>query len=303
VRVNGLRIDGLILAVVGGDEREREIARLAADAGARVRAFGFPWPSEGIEGVIRTVSAEEALDGARYALFPIPGLATDGSLFAPSSPAPIVPDVALLGHLAREAAIILGTADEALRRSAASLGLTVIEYEDDKELMLRRGPAIVEGAIGLAIANTDITLHDATVAVVGHGTVGRLLAQRLVALSAHVHVFARNPIQRADAYTAGCQAHPLEELIAFAPELDVLISTASARVVDRDVLSALAPRSLVMDLSAPPGSVDLSAALDLGHRALWARGLGRRAPVSVGRSQWDGVIKRIIESEEKRSEG
>ena len=39
------------IAVVGGDERECEIARLAATTGARVRAYGFPWPEAGITGV------------------------------------------------------------------------------------------------------------------------------------------------------------------------------------------------------------------------------------------------------------
>jgi hypothetical protein len=33
---------GLILAVVGGDDREAEILRLAAETGATVRGDGFP---------------------------------------------------------------------------------------------------------------------------------------------------------------------------------------------------------------------------------------------------------------------
>ena len=81
----------LHIAVVAGDEREREIARLAAATGARVRGFGFPWPADGIEGVEHAATADEALEGADYAFFPIPGIAADGSLFAPDHPDPIVP--------------------------------------------------------------------------------------------------------------------------------------------------------------------------------------------------------------------
>lgn len=301
--MNEHRLDGLTIAVVGGDEREPEIARLAAATGAEVRGYGFPWPEEGIAGVSRAASAETALDGAGYALFPVPGLSSDGSLYAPHSPAPIVPDAALLGCLAGGAPIILGTADDALRRCAAGLGHAIVEYETDTELMLLRAPAIIEGALELAIANTVITLHTASVGVVGHGNTGRLLARTLVSLSARVHVFARNPVQRADAYTAGCTAHPLDELPTVGSQLDMLFSTVPAPVVDRSVLARLARGSLVMDLAAPPGGIDLVAATELGHRAIWARGLGRRAPVTVGRSQWSGILRRIVDLEGVKAHG
>ena len=296
-------LEGIIIAVVGGDEREQEIARLAAASGSEVRAFGFPWPIGGIDGVLRTDSAAQALVGAHYVLFPIPGIGSDGSLFAPSAPSPIVPDAALLAHLADGAAIILGAANDALRAVSASLGQTMVEYECDTELMLGRGPAIVEGAIGVAIANSDITLHGATIGVVGYGNIGRLLALRLVAMSAHVHVFARNRVQRADAYASGCDAHSLDELADHAPDLDMLFSTVPAPVVSGDVLGEFATGSLVMDLASPPGSVDLAAAADFGLRAVWARGLGRRAPLTVGRSQWAGIVTRIEELEQKRKHG
>ena len=87
-----MKWEELTIAVVGGDEREQEISRLAAETGAEVRAFGFPWPDGGIQKVHPATEVAAALRGARYALFPIPGLSLDGSLYAPSAPAPIVPD-------------------------------------------------------------------------------------------------------------------------------------------------------------------------------------------------------------------
>ena len=38
----------LVIAVLGGDEREQEICRRAAATGAQVRGFGFPWPEGGV---------------------------------------------------------------------------------------------------------------------------------------------------------------------------------------------------------------------------------------------------------------
>jgi dipicolinate synthase subunit A len=291
---------GLRLAVVGGDAREPEIARLAAAAGAHVRAYGFPWPPGGVAGVHLARSAAEAMAGADYAIFPVPGLAANGSLYAPESEATIVPTAALLDLLKPGAAIVLGRADERLRQAAGESGVGLIEYEDDTELMLLRGPAIVEGALAVAITNTPVTLHRADVGVVGFGNIGSLLARSLRALGASVHVFARNPAQRAGAYASACLPHRLEELAAVAPGLAMLVSTVPVPLVGRPQLEALPPGCLVVDIAAPPGSVDLALAQELGHTAIWARGLGRSAPRTVGKSQWEGISRRIAERERRR---
>jgi dipicolinate synthase subunit A len=291
---------GTVVAVVGGDEREQEIARLAASAGATVRAYGFPWPDTGIPGVELAPSAAAAMAGADYALFPIPGIATDGHLYAPHAPAPITPDAELLSALRPDAAIILGKADPLLEAAARTTGRAVIEYEDDAELMLLRGPAIVEGVLAVAIGRTPVTIHAAPVGVVGFGRIGGLLARSLLALHAQVTVVARSPVARAAAYAAGCAARPIEDLPALAPSLSMLFSTVPAPVVTRAALSALPPGSLVVDVAAPPGGVDLAAAAGYGHEAVWARGMGASAPVTVGRSQWGGILRRITEFETSR---
>jgi dipicolinate synthase subunit A len=292
---------GRRIAVVGGDEREQEIARLAAAEGADVAAHGFPWPDGGIDGVTLASTPAEAMRGARYALFPIPGIAGDGSLFAPAAPAPIVPDAGLLRELAPAAHVILGAADERLRAAAAATGVTLHEYEDDEELMLERGPAIVEGALQQAIANTRVTIHASPVAVVGHGTIGSLLARTLVLLGAHVTVVARSPVQRAAARAVGADAATLDQLPEVAAGAAMLFSTVPAAVVGRDALARMARGALVMDLAAPPGGIDLDAARELGLVAVWARGLGRRAPVTVGASQWGGIRRRMQSIEEGRA--
>ncbi len=292
-RVEPLRLDGYVIAVVGGDRREQEIARLAAATGAVVRAYGFPWPERGIAGVEPAPGARSAMEGANFALFPIPGMAEDGSLFAPWAKERIVPDEGLLSALAPGAHIILGRADDRLRAAARARSIGLHEYEGDVALMLMRGPAIVEGLLEVVIENTDITIHGSRVCVVGQGTIGSLVTRTLILLGAQVHVAARNPVQRAAAYAAGAAALPLEGLVELAPALDILISSVPARVVGRPVLEKLPPHALVVDVAAPPGGVDLEAAADLGLRGVWARGLGSRAPVTVGASQWAGIAARI----------
>lgn len=284
----------LTLGIVGGDVREQEIARCAAATGATIRAFGFPWPAGGIPGVVLAASAPAALAGAGIAVFPLAGI-KDGCLYAPASAAPIRIDDALLRGMAAGGHILAGSADATLRNVAAALSLGVHEFEYDEVGRIRRAPSVVEGVLGLIIANTRESIHGSTVAVLGQGILGSRLAITLHGLGAHVHAVARSPEQRAMAVMRGIAARDFGELLSIAPDLHVLISTAPARVVDRALMTRLRPGALVVDLVSPPGSVDFNAAAGLPITAIWGRGLGARAPVTVGRAQWE-VIRRRIET-------
>jgi dipicolinate synthase subunit A len=238
-------------------------------------------------------SAAAAAKGAEYLLFPIP-LGVEEVLYAPYAREPIRVDDVLMEELAPGAHAFLGRATAAIRALAERAGVTLHEYDSDVELMLLRAPAIVEGAIAAAIENTVVTIHGAEVCVVGFGNIGSVLARTLLGLGARVHVAARNPVQRAGAFALGARPHTLDELPELAPRLAMIFSTVPARVVGRTVLERLPRGSLVLDIAPPPDHADLELAERLGLRAVWARGLGRRAPVTVGASQWMG-LRRMIE--------
>ena len=290
---NSIDWSKLVIGMLGGDKREQEIARRAGATGADVRAYGFPWPDTDIPGVKHIADPAAVLKGARFALFPIPGISASGALFAPAAAAPIIPDRAMLEGMAPRAHIILGWADKNLKAHCDALSIKLHEYEWDRSLMLQRTPAIIEGLLKIVIENTATTIHNAQACVVGQGTIGAVLARYLVALGAHTHVAARNAEQRSAAYVAGATPHRLDELPQLAPQLDLLFSTVPTRVVGEDVLSRMKPSAFVADLAAPPGGIDFDAAKRLGITAVWARGLGSRAPITVGGSQWGGIRERI----------
>lgn len=283
----------LTIGMLGGDRREQEIARRAAATGARVQAYGFPWPDSGIAGVALAKDPAGALSRADVALFPIPGISADGALFAPDCPTRIIPDRALLSAMRKPGHIILGWADANLNAHCAALGIRLHEYESDTRLMFMRAPAIVEGLLKVMIENTDSTIHKSRVCIVGQGTIGFLVTRYMLALGAHTHVAARNAVQRAAAHAAGAEAHTLEELERLAPTLDAIVSTVPAPVVGRNVLLRLPSHALLVDLAAPPGGIDRDAARELALRFVWARGMGMRAPRTVGASQWEGIRERI----------
>lgn len=292
---------GKVIAIVAGDAREQEIARCAIKAGASVRAYGFPWPEDGIEGVYHARDASDALNGADIALFPIPGITAEGALFAPACPDKIIPSEAMLAGMKKPGHIILGWADGNLKQHCEKLGITLHEYEWDVDLMLLRGPAIVEGVLKVIIENTQITIHKSRILLVGQGTIGSLLTNTLIKLGAEVHVAARNPVQRAAAYAAGAQTHTLDQLNGVLPNVDIVIGSVPIQLLGREQLALLPKHALLVDVAAPPGTIDREEATKIGLKSIWARGMGARAPVTVGRSQWIGISRRIEDIMEKQS--
>ena len=63
----------------------------------------------------------------------------------------------------------------------------------------------------------------------------------------------------------------------------MICNTVPAVLLTREVLSAVSPDALVLDLASKPGGVDWEAAKALSVRVVWALSLpGRTAPVTAG---------------------
>ncbi len=286
---------GLTVAVVGGDARELEILRLLLRAGAAVRAYGLPAEAEGILGAPQAASTEEATVGADVLLGPIPLMGVDDSVYAPAAPHKVFITKEALRGLEPDGLVIMGKASPGLKRLADDVGVRVREYEHDDELMILRAAAIAEGAVRVAIEHTAITLHGASVLLVGFGRIGTTLGRTLYDLRARCAVAARNPVQLARALDLGLEPVPLERMDDVLPRTDIVFNTVPVRLLDGGRLKRLPAHALVIDLAAPPGGVDLEEAKRLGLKVVWARGLGSRAPITVGRSQWKGVRRIILE--------
>src|SRR5215469_8409668 len=85
----------------------------------------------------------------------------------------------------------------------------------------------------------------------------------------------------------------ISELPDVLVDSDIVISSVPAQIVTKEMLMKLPKHALLVDLAAPPGGIDRQAAADLNLKFVWARGMGSRAPVTVGRSQWVGIRRRI----------
>lgn len=139
-----------------------------------------------------------------------------------------------------------------------------------------------EGAIQIAMEQTDVTLHGLPVLVIGCGRVGSLLARKLDALGAKVTVSARSCRDRARIEAAGLKAADTRRLADVLPGFPLVYNTVPAAVLGSAELAALPAGALLIDLASQPGGIDLAAVPPEGVRILHALSLpGKVAPVTA----------------------
>ena len=100
---------------------------------------------------------------------------------------------------------------------------------------------------------------------------------------------------------AGAESLTLEQLPEMLPKMDIVIGSVPKRLLEREQLALLPKHAMLVDVAAPPGTIDREAAAELGLKTVWARGMGARAPITVGRSQWSGISRRITGILEQKS--
>lgn len=312
----------LAVAVVGGDARQAEVARLFREAGADVRAAGVPG-AEALPGVTLCTSLGAALDGAAIAVGPVQGVDAAGAIVSQRRDvARLVPAAADLAGMQPGGRFFIGQADDALRALCGRFGIALHEYRERDEFAILNSIPSAEGAIQMAMDLLPVTLHGSEAVVIGYGRTGSTLCRMLAGLGARVTALARRPEQRARARADGVRAAALETAGGGGPEAggggwtaggggwagppslspeergaesalaaaDVVFNTAPAPVLNRERLALLRPGTPIIDLASAPGGVDRAAAAEMGLVVRLAPGLpGKVAPRSAGRYVFEVV--------------
>ena len=264
-------------AVLGGDMRFLKLTGLLAADGHEVRVFGMermvPEP-----GVVQAETLQDACAGASAVLLPLPATNGQGAITAPLT-AKILPAEAALQAVEMGCPVFAGRITPDLIQAARQAESRLVDYFQREELTVANAAATAEGAIQLLMEETDACLLGLRLLVIGYGRIGKLTAHRLRALGADVTVSARKCADlawiRAMGYTPS-NTYALEDVL---PQVDAVVNTVPAMVLDEGKLSLLRQDCVCIDLASRPGGMDFAAASRLGLRAVWALGLpGEVAP-------------------------
>ncbi len=168
------------------------------------------------------------------------------------------------------------------------------DYGRDEELTLLNAVPTAEGAIELAIRNTDFTLWQSNCLVIGNGKCGKILADRLAGLKAHVTVSARKDADFAYIKALGQKYIHTYEIEKHIHGFDIIFNTVDSRVITREALEKCKKDCLLIELASAPFGIDFNAAEELGLKVIKAPGLpGKISPKTAADILTQTILKLI----------
>ncbi|MBQ3508241.1 MAG: hypothetical protein IJA91_06810 [Clostridia bacterium] len=296
-------------AVIGGDGRMTHLAERLTEEGYSVHLLGcgnecLPiHKGKGELHVCTTLS--KAAEGVTAIILPLPATRDGETVHCPRDPSCTVRFDDLKSLMERNTDLMLfgGKLPQELALSAR-----VTDYYGSEVLQLRNAYITAEAALMTAMELTDRTLRDTSVAVLGYGRIGKYLARLLHALGADVTVCARREECLFEAAAEGChpllmtESDPMGGLHPLCRDHAILFNTVPAHILKRELLHALEPDTLLIDLASPPFGVSdcdvREATAHNGLRYLRVPSLpGSYAPRDAGRIIAECVLDMISRME------
>lgn len=289
-----LMLTGIRIVFLGGDARQLEVIRRCVEMNAAVSAAGFDQWKTPVPGVSLELMSAELLGTADVLVLPVAGCDEEGKLNAMYSSGPLQLLDEHIAALRADCIVYTGIAKDYLRALCTRHSLKLVELLDRDDVAIYNSIPTAEGALVIAIQNTDFTIHGSNSMVLGMGRTGFTMAWTLQGLGARVSVGVRKQEHYARAEEMGWKPFMTGALQLHVDDVDLIFNTVPGMLLTAEVLSRVPRQCVIIDLASAPGGCDFRYAEKRGIKAILAPGLpGIVAPASAGRIMAGALLQSI----------
>ncbi|PKM80472.1 MAG: dipicolinic acid synthetase subunit A [Firmicutes bacterium HGW-Firmicutes-13] len=269
------------LTILGGDNREVELAVRLNSQGFKVKMVGFDNYPQKIP--VENISIAEGISRAQVIIAPLPGTDNNGILYAKHAKSKIVIDEDIIKHVKPGTLFIIGSTKPFLKKILQAGRINFIEVAEMDEIAILNSIPTAEGALQKAMEETEITIHNSRSMVIGFGRCGFTLSRMLYGIGAKVTVASRNEVSLARAWEMGFNPLSLNKLEKDIGKFEIIFNTVPALVLDKALIERISTNTVIIDIAAYPGGTDFEAADKRGIKAKLVLGLpGLVAPKTAG---------------------
>lgn len=269
-------------AIIGGDLRIIKLAKMLVEEGNTVYTYGLEKAEElkDVENIIFCEKLNKAIQNTEIVVGPIPFSSNGKDINAPFSDKNI--SIRELMHFINAKILIAGSITPEIYDLANDEYIEIIDIMKREELAVLNTIATAEGAIEIAISNTNKILHGSDVLILGFGRIGKVLARKMAGLSVKVTCAARKDEDLAWIRAYGHKATNINTLGENLSKYDIIINTVPHLILTPERLQYVSKDCLLIDLASNPGGIDKRSAKDRELKLIWALALpGKVAPVTT----------------------
>jgi dipicolinate synthase subunit A len=289
-------LTGIQVAFIGGDARQLEVIQMFSELDASITLIGFDNLHNQFSGISKSKLTPDAVKNADALILPAVGTDESGIVDSIFSTGELVLKDEHIGALPKHCTVYTGMAKGYLKKLCARHSISLVQLFDRDDVAIYNSIPTAEGALMMAIQNTDITIHGSVCMVLGFGRTGVTMARTLKGLGARVKVGVRRSDHFARAEEMGYEPFYTRDLIDQVHNIDLLFNTIPTMIVTAQVIANIPHRAVIIDLASKPGGTDFRFAEKRGIKALLAPSLpGIVAPKTAGRILANALCQLISE--------
>ena len=282
--------------IIGGDDRLIELAAIYERKGINISTYGMDKVE--IKNVENYLSLEAALENSDIVVCPIPFSKDVHKINSKYSSTDIEIEE-LFKKLGIGKKLILGAINNYSKELAKKYGIEYVDYYNDEGYQILNTIPTAEGALSIIINETRETLFGSKILVLGYGRIGKLLSEYLKDLRAEVYVEARKNSDLTWINARGMKAVSIEEISLYLGEMDVIVNTVPAMMLDNRKLDLVKNDVFILDLASTPGGIDFGYAAEKGIKTVHALGIpGKTACRSAAVYIYQTIQKILNDSKE-----
>ncbi|MGO1469517.1 MAG: dipicolinate synthase subunit DpsA [Tissierella sp.] len=279
-------------AIIGGDRRSYELARLLLEKEHKVNLYGFK--ELDVDKQIKDFdSISSALEDVDILVAPIP-VSKDGiHINAPYAKGEILIEE-VFRNMNKEQLFIGGKTSDYLAMKE-HYEIQIVDILDREEMAVLNAIPSAEGGLQIALEEMPITLHGSNAMILGFGRIGKAMSNMLKGLGSNVYVLARKHSDISWIRMYGYNPLYIYDLKEKLKDMDLIFNTIPQMILDKGILKVIDKQTLIVDLASMPGGVNMHAAKEMDIKVIHALGLpGKVAPISSANFMLE-TIYNIIE--------
>ncbi len=290
--------------ILGGDKRQVVIAKKLIACGHTVRIYGLGELSVEIPGAELFCGHEKAIEGSDVIILPLPATKDNVFLYFRCDPSGIQLRLSEIISLAAKGgcrAILGGMLPADVIASAELKGICAVDYYKDEALQRKNALPSAEGALMIAMENTEKVIKGMSTVVCGYGRIGSCLSNILYGMGANVTVMARRDEILCEAALNGYKSVRIKqdepsEMISCLEKCDVIFNTVPHVIFSRRIIEKLKHKPLYIEIASSPGGIDTLVARELGIQTVFAPSLpGKYAPISAGEYIFETIFDILVQ--------
>ena len=242
--------------VIGGDLRIVKLVNMLADKNV-IYTYGLEKVEEidSNENIIKCNPIDrEIIQKSKAIIGPTPFSKDEKNIYAPYSENEI--NISDILQKCKEKHLIAGNVTEYVKKIADENNVNITDLIKNEKLAILNSISTAEGAIEIAMKETDTIIHGSNILILGFGRIGKVLAKKLQGLSANVTCAARKQEDLAWIMAYGYHSININEMGKELKKFDIIFNTVPHLILSKEKIKNKKKKCVLIELASKPGGID-----------------------------------------------